>query len=90
MLSFIDWVYDKLRSKFAFEGMCWSKSYIPKVVWQAGDSTTNVGEALHADVYQEGTLFTLLGGIKKGWYYDTFKLRTLIVSLQNYLMDKLY
>lgn len=75
-----DWVHDKVRSKFAFEGMCWEKSHIPKVVWQAGDATTNGIEGLHADVNLEGLSCTLLGGLKKGEHYDGFKMKTLRVS----------
>ncbi|KAJ6580688.1 hypothetical protein B0H19DRAFT_1328776 [Mycena capillaripes] len=49
-----DWVANKERSHFAFEGICWAKSFIPKLVWQAGERTSNLIEAVHADVNQEG------------------------------------
>ena len=62
----LDWVEDKVRSKFAFAAMCWEKSYIPLAIWKAGDSTSNLIESVHADVNREGVRCTLVGGIKKG------------------------
>ncbi|KAJ7513143.1 hypothetical protein B0H11DRAFT_2303387 [Mycena galericulata] len=49
MRSLVYWVHDKERSHFAFEGMCWAKSFIPEDVWKAGERTS-----VHC---------TLLGGI---------------------------
>ncbi|KZP03707.1 hypothetical protein FIBSPDRAFT_768547 [Athelia psychrophila] len=72
-----DWVHDKLSAKFAFPGMCWSQSFIPKVVWQIGDSTSNIVESLHSDVNKEGVACTLVGGIRKGQHFDQMKLQTL-------------
>ncbi|KAG6818895.1 hypothetical protein H0H93_000513 [Arthromyces matolae] len=69
-----DWVADKMRSKFAFPGMCWEKSLIPLQIWQTGDSNSNIIEGLHADVNREGTACTLVGGLMKGNHYDTMKL----------------
>ncbi|KZP25255.1 hypothetical protein FIBSPDRAFT_909652 [Athelia psychrophila] len=63
-----DWVQDKIRCKFALPGICWEKSFIPKIIWQVADSTTNTLETLHADVNLEGkfcSLCSLLGGVKK-------------------------
>ncbi|KAF8189164.1 hypothetical protein K438DRAFT_1936105 [Mycena galopus ATCC 62051] len=72
-----DWVQDKIRSKFAFEGWCWEKSHIPESVWRAGQSHSNLIESVHADVNREGVRCTLLGGLKKGQSFDTDKMRTL-------------
>ncbi|KAF7968248.1 hypothetical protein HWV62_31541 [Athelia sp. TMB] len=79
--SFSDWVQDKIRCRFAFPGICWEKSYIPKVIWQAADSTTNTLETLHADVNSEGKFCSLLGGVEKGRYFDSMKLRSLARNL---------
>ncbi|KAK0227725.1 hypothetical protein IW262DRAFT_1292681 [Armillaria fumosa] len=35
------WLNNKRDSKFALQGMCWEKSFIPLSIWQAGDTTTN-------------------------------------------------
>ncbi|KAJ7867739.1 hypothetical protein B0H14DRAFT_3132843 [Mycena olivaceomarginata] len=72
-----DWVQDKIRSKFAFEGWCWEKSHIPEAVWRAGQSHSNLIESVHADVNREGTHCTLLGGLKKGQAFDALKMKTL-------------
>ncbi|KAJ7322000.1 hypothetical protein DFH08DRAFT_969887 [Mycena albidolilacea] len=72
-----DWVQDKIRSKFAFEGWCWEKSYIPESVWKAGQSHSNLVESVHADVNREGVRCTLLGRLKKGQSFDAQKMRTL-------------
>jgi hypothetical protein len=61
--------------------MCWSKSHIPRVIWQVGDSTSNVIETLHADVNREGKYCTLLGGVKKGQRFDSLKMQTLKVTI---------
>jgi hypothetical protein len=74
-----DWVKNKVQSKFVFEGMCWARSHIPKSIWQAGDSTSNVVESVHANVNRDGISCTLVGGIKKGQYFDAVKMATLIV-----------
>ncbi|KAJ7442069.1 hypothetical protein B0H11DRAFT_1749418 [Mycena galericulata] len=75
----LDWVHDKERSHFAFAGMCWAKSFIPKLVWQAGERTSNLIESVHADVNREGVHCTLLGGILKGEFYDNLQMKTLKV-----------
>ncbi|KIM36354.1 hypothetical protein M413DRAFT_449233 [Hebeloma cylindrosporum] len=72
-----DWVADKVRSKFAFSGICWAKSFIPREIWQIGDETSNIIESLHSDVNREGLSCTLLGGIIKGQHFDTLKEKTL-------------
>ncbi|KAF7294020.1 hypothetical protein MKEN_01448100 [Mycena kentingensis (nom. inval.)] len=72
-----DWVADKIRSKFAFPGLCWEKSFIPETIWQVGDTTSNIIEALHADANREGVSCTLVGGVKKGEHLDNLKLKTL-------------
>ncbi|KAJ7169084.1 hypothetical protein C8R43DRAFT_1120974 [Mycena crocata] len=73
----VDWVQNKIRSKFVFEAMCWEKSHIPEDVWKAGPSHSNLVEGVHADVNQEGRYCTLLGGLDKGHHFDTVKMRTL-------------
>lgn len=78
-----DWVHDKYRSKFAFEGMCWEKSCIPQVIWQAGDSNSNLVESVHADVNREGISCTLIGGLKKGQGFDALKMKTLDVRYES-------
>ena len=75
----LDWVDDKVRSKFAFAVICWEKSHIPLAIWKAGDSTSNLIESVHADVNREGVKCTLVGGIKKGEAFDTMKMRSLKV-----------
>jgi hypothetical protein len=75
-----DWVADKESSHFAFEGMCWAKSFIPKLIWQAGERTSNLIESVHADVNREGIHCTLLGGVLKGEFYDALQMKTLKVS----------
>jgi len=75
----LDWVADKARSKFAFSGVCWAKSFIPREIWQVGDETSNIIESLHGDINREGLACTLLGGIKKGQHFDTLKEKTLEV-----------
>ncbi|KAJ6585422.1 hypothetical protein B0H19DRAFT_927021 [Mycena capillaripes] len=74
-----DWVRDKERSHFAFEGMCWAKSFIPKDVWMAGERTSNLIETAHADVNREGVHCTLVGGVMKGEFYDALQMKTLKV-----------
>ncbi|KAF9011576.1 hypothetical protein BDZ89DRAFT_1119143 [Hymenopellis radicata] len=49
-----DWVADKIRSKFALEGLCWERSKIPLTIWKAGEATTNIVEGLHCDVNRKG------------------------------------
>jgi hypothetical protein len=84
-LFFADWVQDKIRSKFALQGICWKKSFIPKLVWQVGDSTSNIIESLHADANSEGTSCTLVGGVKKGQHFDKMKLQSLEVRIRCHL-----
>ncbi|KAF9061884.1 hypothetical protein BDP27DRAFT_1428444 [Rhodocollybia butyracea] len=69
----VDWVSDKYRSHFAFEAICWEKSFIPAAIWQVGDSTMNIIEGLHANINLEGVLCTLLGGLQKGQHYNNMK-----------------
>jgi hypothetical protein len=49
-------------------------------IWNAGDSTSNVIESVHADVNREGVGCTLVGAVKKGQAFDTMKMRGLKVS----------
>lgn len=76
----VDWVQDKERTNFAFQAMCWAKSFIPKIVWQAGERTSNLIESVHADVNREGVHCTLLGGVLKGEFYDALQMKTLKVG----------
>ncbi|KAF8957977.1 hypothetical protein BDZ97DRAFT_2078861 [Flammula alnicola] len=78
----VDWVNDKIRSKFAFEAMCWKKSFIPKLVWKAGEKESNLVESGHSDVNLEGVHCTLVGGIKKGQHFDNLKMKTLLALEQ--------
>jgi hypothetical protein len=80
-LFFVDWITDKTRSKFALEAMCWEKSFIPKIVWKAGEKESNLIEGAHSDVNLEGVHCTLVGGIKKGEHFDNVKMKTLSVSI---------
>ncbi|TDL13991.1 hypothetical protein BD410DRAFT_684726, partial [Rickenella mellea] len=73
----VDWVNDKIQSQFAFPAMCWEKSFIPMKIWQVGESTSNLIETAHADINREGTSCTLLGGVKRGEFFDILKLRSL-------------
>ncbi|GLB33432.1 hypothetical protein LshimejAT787_0103900 [Lyophyllum shimeji] len=73
----IDWVQNKVASKFAFEAICWERSYIPKAVWVSGDSNTNLVESVHADVNREGVGFSLVGAVKAGQRFDALTMKTL-------------
>ncbi|GBE78483.1 hypothetical protein SCP_0113720 [Sparassis crispa] len=73
----VNWIEDKIRSHFAFEGICWSKSMIPLEIWQAGERNSNLIESQHADVNREGVACSLVGGIVRGHHLDMLKLRTL-------------
>lgn len=59
---------------------------IPFEVWNAGDSTSNLIESVHADVNREGVGCTLIGGVKKGRAFDAMKMTSLKVFriLQNF------
>ncbi|KAF6746587.1 hypothetical protein DFP72DRAFT_823014 [Ephemerocybe angulata] len=76
-----NWVTDKEDSKFAFPAMCWEKSFIPKPIWDRGERTTNVSESGHADVNQEGTGCSLVGGYIRGLRFDVRKERTADIGL---------
>ncbi|KAK0449904.1 hypothetical protein EV421DRAFT_1704284 [Armillaria borealis] len=76
----IDWVENKVQSKFAFEAMAWHKSRIPCDIWESGDATTNISEALHADINREGIQNSLLGGIMRARYFDTMRMKVQTVS----------
>ncbi|KAI0041139.1 hypothetical protein FA95DRAFT_1473123, partial [Auriscalpium vulgare] len=71
------WLQDKIRSRFAFPGMCWKQSFIPLDIWRAGDRNSNLIEAAHADVNWEGTGCTLVSGVGHAHRFDSFKLKTL-------------
>ena len=75
----LDWVQDKIRSKFAFPALCWEKSLIPIDVWNSSDSTSNVIESVHADVNREGVGCTLVGAVRKGQAFDAMKMMDLEV-----------
>ncbi|KAK0492454.1 hypothetical protein EDD18DRAFT_1108843 [Armillaria luteobubalina] len=61
------WLNNKRDSKFALQGMCWEKSFIPLSIWQAGDTMTNAVEMSHIDIYREG-------GISHAHHYDKMRL----------------
>jgi len=61
--------------------MCWAKSFIPQIVWKAGERESNLVEGGHSDVNLEGLHCTLVGGIKKGQHFDNLKMKTLLVCL---------
>ncbi|GJF00884.1 hypothetical protein PsYK624_171860 [Phanerochaete sordida] len=75
-----DWVNDKRKSGFAFQGMCWFHSRIPLDIWQAGEPHSNMIEALHADANREGTGCSLLGGVARGRHLDETKMKSLEVQ----------
>ncbi|KAK0471633.1 hypothetical protein IW261DRAFT_1571923 [Armillaria novae-zelandiae] len=68
------WLNNKRDSKFALQGMCWEKSFIPLSIWQAGDTTTNAVEMSHIDIYREGMPCSLVGGISRARHYDKMRL----------------
>jgi hypothetical protein len=74
-------VNDKIRSKFAFEGMCWTQSHIPQPIWMAGDATSNIVESVHRSAQLEGLHCTLVGGVEKGRRYDVLREKTLRVRV---------
>ncbi|KAJ7467757.1 hypothetical protein B0H11DRAFT_1732694 [Mycena galericulata] len=74
----IDWVNNKVSSQFVFEGICWQKSYMPRNIWEAGDSNSNLIESVHRDANREGVHCTLLGGLTKGQSFDAMKMKTLL------------
>ncbi|KAJ7720038.1 hypothetical protein B0H16DRAFT_1793932, partial [Mycena metata] len=72
-----DWVQNKVSSGFVFEGICWQKSFIPRAIWEAGESNSNLIESVHRDANREGVHCTLLGGLLKGQQFDAMKMKTL-------------
>ncbi|KAJ7236183.1 hypothetical protein C8J57DRAFT_1088347 [Mycena rebaudengoi] len=72
-----DWIFDKEHSKFAFAGMCWAKSFIPRDIWLSGERTSNLIESVHADVNCEGLHCTMVGGVLKGEFFDSLQMKTL-------------
>ncbi|KAK0470828.1 hypothetical protein IW261DRAFT_1425665 [Armillaria novae-zelandiae] len=68
------WLNNKRDSKFALQGMCWEKSFIPLSIWQAGDTTTNAVEMSHIDIYREGMPCSLVRGISRARHYDKMRL----------------
>lgn len=79
-LNVIDWVQDKVNSKFAFQGLCWERSHIPWIIWKAGEANSNLIESIHTDINRKGISYTLVGGVKKGRVFDSTKMKTLRVS----------
>ncbi|KAK0227928.1 hypothetical protein IW262DRAFT_1264933 [Armillaria fumosa] len=75
------WLNNKRDSKFALQGMCWEKSFIPLSIWQAGDTTTNAVEMSHIDIYREGMPCSLVGGISRARHYDKMRLHIHRMSL---------
>jgi hypothetical protein len=85
-----DWVRDKETSKFAFPAMCWEKSFIPLLIWRAGDNTSNVIEQAHEDANREGLRCSLVGGLEKGRALDELKMKTVEVHFAIILQLGLY
>lgn len=75
----LDWLADKLSSKFVLPGVCWDQSYIPLEIWKVGDSTTNIIESVHAAVNHEGISRSLCAGVTTGKHFDTERFKTLLV-----------
>jgi hypothetical protein len=65
------------------------KSLIPIKIWNAGHSTSNIIESVHADVNREGIGCTLIGAVKKGQAFDTLKMKDLKVVLFLHYLPKL-
>ncbi|KAJ7259441.1 hypothetical protein C8J57DRAFT_951375, partial [Mycena rebaudengoi] len=61
-----DWIKNKQYSQFVFQGIFWAKSFIPRDIWEAGDSNSNVVEIVHQNVNREGLHCALLGAHAKG------------------------
>ncbi|KAJ3819979.1 hypothetical protein F5880DRAFT_1488795 [Lentinula raphanica] len=72
----LDWVADKISSKFAFEAMCQAKSFIPLDVWKAGPATTDLVESAHWSVYLEGIGCSLTSAVEKGEHVDRLRLQS--------------
>ncbi|KAJ7775045.1 hypothetical protein B0H16DRAFT_1684672 [Mycena metata] len=68
---------EQVSSGFVFEGICWQKSFIPRAIWEAGESNSNLIESVHRDANREGVHCTLLGGLLKGQQFDAMKMKTL-------------
>ncbi|KIJ33839.1 hypothetical protein M422DRAFT_182788 [Sphaerobolus stellatus SS14] len=73
----IDWVQNKIVSKFPFPALCWQLSFIPLPIWQAGDRHTNLIETLHADINREGKFCTALSALIKSERFDLLKLKAM-------------
>ncbi|KAK0464267.1 uncharacterized protein EV420DRAFT_1475775 [Desarmillaria tabescens] len=69
------WLDDKINSGFALEAMCQAKSKIPLDIWCTSSPSTNLSEALHADVNREGIQCLLVGAICRGHHYDLMHLK---------------
>jgi hypothetical protein len=54
---------------------------MPRIIWEAGDSNSNLIETVHRDANREGVHCTLLGGLKKGQQFDAMKMKTLEVCI---------
>ncbi|KAJ7066883.1 hypothetical protein B0H15DRAFT_935434 [Mycena belliarum] len=74
-----DWLKDKQSTHFAFQAICWERSFIPWAIWKAGDSHTNLVESVHRDVNHHGVHCSLYSALQKGQAFDSFKMRTLEV-----------
>ncbi|KAF8991724.1 hypothetical protein BDZ89DRAFT_1173203 [Hymenopellis radicata] len=72
-----DWLNNKINSKFAFQGICQEKSFIPLDIWMAGDFNDNIVETSHSNVNFEGRSCTLVGGMEKGRRFDAMQVKAL-------------
>jgi len=50
--------------------MCWQRSKIPRDIWMATPSNSNLIESAHSDVNREGTGLTLLGAVVTARRHD--------------------
>ncbi|KIJ46898.1 hypothetical protein M422DRAFT_46016 [Sphaerobolus stellatus SS14] len=63
----IDWINYKVNCKFSWAAICWEFSYIPLVIWKAGDRHTNTIETLNSDRLKSAKLNESLG-IHQGYH----------------------
>ncbi|KAG1799560.1 hypothetical protein EV424DRAFT_1545973 [Suillus variegatus] len=66
------WLKDKIEgTKFALPALYQPNSLIPLEIWKASPTTTNGNEQAHRNINRDGVGLTLLGGIMRGFHYDT-------------------
>ncbi|KAG2361563.1 hypothetical protein BDR07DRAFT_1485725 [Suillus spraguei] len=66
------WLKDNSKgTKFALPALYQPNSLIPLEIWKASPTTTNGNEQAHRNINRDGVGLTLLGGIMRGFHYDT-------------------